>query len=177
MLIYEIIPEIKTAYDFAELAHVGATRDNGDPYFKHPEAVTELVYQYKRHSKHLIELLQAALLHDTIEDTPTTYYQLFSEFGPLTASLVLELTSNPEMKKALNKSNYLSYKLKHMTHYALTIKLCDRLHNVSDFDACNPKWIERYCAETQFILDYLQDNRELTRTHYKIMEAIATKIS
>jgi (p)ppGpp synthase/HD superfamily hydrolase len=159
--------------EFAKEAHEGQFRRDGKtPYFCHPSHVADLVRKYKK-SSHIEELVSAAYLHDTLEDTKITYYDLVGSFGYCVASLVLEVTSNPDMKSAVgNKDHYLSYKLQHMTNWALVIKLCDRLDNVSDMKDCNLKWCKKYIKETIFILDYLFSHRELTETHKAIIKDI-----
>lgn len=60
-----------------------------DPYIVHPQAVMELV----RSVPHTEEMLAAAWLHDTVEDTPTTLGDIDSHFGPKVAELVRMLTN------------------------------------------------------------------------------------
>lgn len=158
------------AESFAANAHMTQTRKDGSPYIVHPTRVAALVSQYKYGSHELESLLAAAFLHDTLEDTSTTYYQLVENFGHLVASIVLELTTNPEMKSGVgDKGKYLAYKCKHMTHWALVIKLCDRIDNMSDLSVCAPEWIIKYTRETETIINYLMKNRELTNTHKAIL--------
>lgn len=150
---------------YAEQAHKGQLRRDGRPYFTHPERVAALVRKYKGDSHEADQLVAAAYCHDLLEDTPVTYYDLVNAFGYCVASLVMELTTNPEMKKGVgDKGKYLAYKLKHMTHWALVIKLCDRLDNISDTNGCTQEWIDKYVAETKYIIEYIQTNRTLTRT-------------
>lgn len=159
------------AWSFGEKAHRGQKRKDGSDYFDHPCRVADLVRFYKGDSHEVEALTAAAYLHDTLEDTDINYYDLVKAFGYQIASLVMELTSSPEMKEGIgDKARYLSFKMKHMTHWALVIKLCDRLDNLSDTVGCTPKWIARYVLETAHILGYLVNNRELTPTHRLIMD-------
>jgi (p)ppGpp synthase/HD superfamily hydrolase len=156
---------------FAKEAHGSQKRNDGSDYFIHPWRVAALVEHYKGDSHEIECLKAAAFLHDVLEDTSVTYYQLVEHFGHLIASIVLELTSNPEMKRGMgDKGEYLSYKCKHMTHWALVIKLCDRLDNMSDMSGCDEKWRRRYTLESMKILKYLAENRELTSTHKHIIQ-------
>lgn len=167
----EKLTQADFAWSVAEKAHRGQMRKDGSPYFDHPCRVADLVRHYKGDSHEVEALCAAAYLHDTLEDTDLTYYDLVKSFGYQVASLVLELTTNPEMKEGIgNKASYMSYKLKHMTHWALVIKLCDRLDNLRDTKACSDKWIQKYLFETAHILGYLVHNRELTPTHRRIMD-------
>jgi guanosine-3',5'-bis(diphosphate) 3'-pyrophosphohydrolase len=116
-------------------------------------------------------------LHDTIEDTDTTHEDLERMFGGLVASLVQELTSDKEEVKKLGKAQYLSNKMAKMSSYALVIKLADRLDNVQDIKtAKSQKWRDRYRAETEQVLDYIEKNRALSRTHLKIINLIREKL-
>lgn len=164
-----------TIADFARhvavQAHSGQMRRNGTPYVEHPKRVADLVRHYKSECHDVEALCAAAYLHDTLEDTNMTYYDIVKGFGYQIASLVMEVTTNPEMKKGVgNKAEYMSYKLKHMTSWALDIKLCDRLDNMRDMEACTDKWRLKYLFETVHILGYLKANRELSASNTLIME-------
>ncbi len=168
----KISENLKKAIDYAATMHGGQTRLNGEPYIMHPLHVVQNVLKYKK-SKHLEELLIAACLHDTIEDTPATYYDIIENFGPQIASLVLELTTNEDMKNALGKQQYLSIKMKNMSSWALVIKLCDRLDNVNDLLNCRDETFKnKYINETVEIIDYLLKNAKLSDTHLTIIEQI-----
>lgn len=117
---YLIINEsMATITDFAErfgsIKHKGQRRKFSDePYFEHPRRVANIVQQFKK-SHRLDDLISAAYLHDTIEDTNTTSQDLVKLFGGLVASLVKELTSDKEEIERVGKSNYLTDKMINMT--------------------------------------------------------------
>jgi (p)ppGpp synthase/HD superfamily hydrolase len=159
------------AKKYATEKHKGQPRKNGDEYISHPIGVAELVIKYKK-SHNIDVLTAAAYLHDVLEQTDATYYELVDLFGYDVASIVMELTTNEEMKDAIGKERYLAYKLKHMTSWALVIKLCDRLHNISDLDLQDESFRNRYIGETLYILNYIIDNRELSDTHKAIIRDI-----
>ena len=157
---------ILKALKFAEDKHEGQYRKgSGKPYVTHPIMVSYLLAKYKQ-SKHLEELIVAAILHDTLEDTDTDFIELASEFTPLVASLVLELTSDDEMIKKIGKNNYLCIKTVGMSSYGLVLKLVDRLNNISD----NPK--ESYIKDTIKMMAYLKMKRKLSKTHKRIVDDI-----
>lgn len=131
-------------------------KGSGDPYITHPIAVSYLVAAYKR-SKVLMYLLCAAILHDVLEDTDTTYEELEREFGTLVASLVQELTNDKAEVARLGKVEYQKRKLLMLTSYALLLKLCDFLHNMSD------RPTQKRVREVLEILDHLEANRKLTK--------------
>lgn len=159
------------AKNFATQKHNGQTRKNGDPYIVHPISVASLLEKYKK-SHNINRLIAAAYLHDTLEDTNTSYYELVDVFGYDIASLVMELTTDEKMNKEIGKNKYLAYKLNSMTKWALAIKLCDRLDNISDLQIMNEDFKKRYLEETIFIIDYICENRYLTNTHRKIIKDI-----
>ena len=121
----DISENLKKAIEYATKMHKGQTRLTGEPYINHPLHVLQNVLKYKE-SKNIETLLISACLHDTIEDTSATYYDIVERFGPQVASLVLELTTDEDMENALGKCQYLSIKMKNMSSWALVIKLCDR---------------------------------------------------
>ncbi len=159
------------ALSFATLKHLGQKRKTGEDYINHPIKVSQLVRKFKA-SKSIDSLDAASCLHDTLEQTNTTYYELVKYFGSEVAGLVLELTTNEDMKNEMGKKKYLAYKLNSMTSWALVIKLCDRLDNVSDLDNMEEEFKRRYTEETLYIIDYISSNRKLTNTHLNIIKEI-----
>ena len=166
------------ALEFATKKHKGQMRKSAEKkeYITHPINVANIVKKYKT-SHHIDSLVAAAYLHDTLEDTDTTYYELVENFGVEVASLVNELTTNRDMKKEIGKGKYLAYKLKEMTNWALVIKLCDRLDNVMDLHSVDPEFRTRYINETTFILNYVINNRDLTKTHLHIIQDINSVVN
>ena len=165
--------DLKQVLAFAYKKHNGQVRDDGAPYITHPIRVARLVSKYKK-SKNYKLLMSASLLHDTLEDTYTSIKELYDFFGEdsQVPSLVVELTTAKYVPKLIGKAEYLAYKMEHMTSYALVIKLCDRLDNLSDMAGCTPEKQKRTLSDTRFIIDYLKAHRELTKTHQKIIEEI-----
>ena len=136
-----------------------------------------LVKKFKK-SHNIDALIKAAYLHDTIEDTDTTHKDLEMMFGGLVASLVKQLTSDKDEIEKIGKKEYLSKKMETMTSWALVVKLADRLDNVQDIaTAKTPEWRRKYKKETLGILDRLEKNRKLTRSHKKIIGAIKSKLN
>jgi HD domain/Cytidylyltransferase-like len=165
------------ALQYATKAHAGQTRSGGDPYITHPMRVADHIRKYKQ-SHNLDALISAAYLHDTIEDTDTTQEVLHDLFGGLVASLVQELTSDPEQIKKMGKAQYLSHKMAAMSSYGLVIKLADRLDNVKDITtARTPQWRAKYAKETNQILDYIEKTRALSGTHNKLISLIRAKLA
>lgn len=165
------------ALKFATRMHEGQTRKDGTPYVEHPKRVAKYVKYFKKNSNHLDILVSAAILHDTLEDTNLTFYDIVEFFGAEVAEVVLELTTDEDLKKEIGKSRYLELKMKNMSSWALTIKLCDRLDNVSDLINANSEFRNRYVKETITIINFLLENRNLSKTQYRIVLAIVKRIN
>jgi (p)ppGpp synthase/HD superfamily hydrolase len=165
------------ALEYATDKHKSQKRKDGSQYIEHPKRVAEIVKKYKSSSK-IDELVKAAFLHDTIEDTDTTEEDLEKLFGGLVASLVRELTSDKEKAKEVGKTSYLSDKMKNMSSWGLVIKLSDRLDNVSGLKTVkSKKFVEKYKKETSDILNNLEKERKiLSRTHKKLIKEIRNKL-
>jgi len=172
---------IERARKFAERKHFGQWRaDNKTPYITHPIRVAEIVKKFKK-SHRIEELLAAAYLHDTLEDTKTGINELRNNFGETIALLVVELTSNPLEIQNIGKAKYLSEKLgseDNMSNWALTIKLADRLDNVSDLENSvkGDGWAQKYKKETIKILDFLEKHRYLSNTHKSLIKEVRKSI-
>lgn len=166
----KVIESIK----YADKKHKGIKRDDGTPYILHPLRVAGLVEKYKV-SKNASMLFMASVLHDTIEDTYTSYRELCDKFGEETASIVMELSTAkfaPLWIGKGGKAEYLSKKMENMTNYALLIKLCDRLDNVSTLEGCTEKKRAKTINDTYIILDYIKKVRELTGSQERVIKEI-----
>jgi (p)ppGpp synthase/HD superfamily hydrolase len=113
-----------------------------------------------------------------LEDTSGTYKQILKKFGKTVADTVDELTNDGDaMKLAGGKRIYLASKMIAMSSYALVVKLCDRLDNVSDLDPMGEDFKKRYIKETKYILDNIDKNRDtITITHHRLIQAIREKL-
>lgn len=158
--------------EFAKKKHEGQFRADGvTPYINHPILVAEIVRKYKP-SKNIDAILAAALLHDTLEDTYTSYRELVDNFGEMVASMVMEVTSASYMPHQVGKAEYLAKKMYAMSEYALVIKLADRLANIIDSKSLPSERREKINKDTIIILDYLEQNRRLTIPEQNIISEI-----
>lgn len=163
---------------FAKKKHKGQVRKDGKtPYIQHPIAVAEFVRKYKNYSKNLDVLVAGALLHDTLEDTFTSYKELEKKFGIVVASLVMELTSASYVGILEGKPNYLKHKMQWMTKYALVIKLADRLSNLKDMKYLAQETQERLCADTIEIVEHLEEHVKLTGAQQELINEIKKEIN
>lgn len=123
--------ECRAAYAFAKYKHnqTGAVRKgSGLPYFVHPKGVAMIVLE----NGGTVEQINSALLHDTIEDTETSSFELKTLFGQKVASIVWELTNSRIEIEELGKEEYMSKKLINLSEDALTVKLADFIYNMND---------------------------------------------
>ncbi len=157
---------------FAATKHASQTRRDGTPYVDHPSRVVRHVRRVKGTSTNIEDIEAAAWLHDTLEDTETSYEEIRGEYGTMVADMVRELTSDKAEIEKVGKTRYLQQKLGTMSNYALIVKLADRLDNVSDLATADPAWAEKYAQQTQDILEYLVDHRELTPTQLRLVAEI-----
>ncbi|MBQ2872843.1 MAG: bifunctional (p)ppGpp synthetase/guanosine-3',5'-bis(diphosphate) 3'-pyrophosphohydrolase [Bacilli bacterium] len=164
------------AISYATKMHQFQYRHDGSNYINHPLRVANLVKKFKI-SSNIEDLYIAAILHDIIEDTEGTYYDIIKKYGPQVASIVLELTNNDDLKKEVGKTKYLELKMKNMSSWALVIKLCDRLDNITDVISSTETFRNKYVRETIEIINYILENRNLTQTHLNIIEAILERIN
>lgn len=164
--------------EFAKQKHAGQMRDDGRPYITHPVRVAKIVDEYKgKYSKNRDAIVAAALLHDTLEDTYTSYRELKEKFGELVASMVMEVSTASCVPKLIGKGQYLAEKMQMMTSYALVIKLADRLDNLRDLDGTSQDKKQRTIDDTIFILQYLEKRRNFTKAQQALVDLIKLQIN
>ena len=127
---------LSKAYNFAIEAHKNQKRISGLPYIVHPVEVANILAELKLDSATII----TGLLHDTIEDTKTTYNVVLKEFGKEVADLVHGVTKISALEeKAVGNSQAENFrKLILATSKdirVLLVKLADRLHNMRTINA------------------------------------------
>jgi guanosine-3',5'-bis(diphosphate) 3'-pyrophosphohydrolase len=99
------------------------------PYINHPIALANVLVKEGGVSD--IDVLCAALLHDTVEDTATTRKELKRVFGPAIARIVAEVTDNKKLPKATRKSLQVKHAAS-ISREAKLVKLADKICNVRD---------------------------------------------
>ena len=144
------------ATSFAAVKHSKQVRKNTmkSPYIEHPIRVAELVATLGN-SAARIDMLQAALLHDTVEDTDTTFSELESIFGPRVKNLVHELTDDKSLPKEVRKKMQIDNASK-KSREAKIISLCDKIANLEDLllrpngqgipEGWSVERVQNYCA-------------------------------
>lgn len=147
----------RKALDLALTAHDGQTRKSGEPYIVHPILVAAITAKISNDET----MVQAALLHDVVEDTSFTIDELEVAFGDDVSHLVEGLTKIVEIRdeelapshsnerlinSALTFRKMLIASIKDVR--VLVIKLCDRLHNMLTLDALRVEKQKRIAEET-----------------------------
>jgi guanosine-3',5'-bis(diphosphate) 3'-pyrophosphohydrolase len=120
---------IERAYETAARLHAGQSRRSGDPYITHPLAVATILAELGMPH----DTICAALLHDTVEDTPYTIAQLREDFGEDIAALVDGVTKLDKVKYGdAAQAETVRKMVVAMSRdiRVLVIKLADRLHNM-----------------------------------------------
>lgn len=143
---------IAKAKQFAREAHNGQVRKyTGLPYTTHTEEVAQIVDNYNG-SK---EMIAAALLHDTVEDTSVTIQDIEKEFGSGTAILVKWLTdtSRPEDGNRAVRKGIDRERLSQAPAAAQLIKAADMISNGKDIKVNDPSFAKVYIEEMKLLLD------------------------
>ena len=143
----DVVDRLGEVYAFAAERHAGQTRPAGQPYVEHLLQVVDVLVNGPRETE--LDLLSAALLHDVVEDTPTTADEVEQRFGPDVRELVDWVTQPPVGEdRATARQAYLNH-LADAPPRVLTLKLSDRLSNVQKLDTHpRPEKQASYYAET-----------------------------
>ncbi|TMQ10632.1 MAG: bifunctional (p)ppGpp synthetase/guanosine-3',5'-bis(diphosphate) 3'-pyrophosphohydrolase [Deltaproteobacteria bacterium] len=140
---------LNRAYVYAMKAHGSQTRASGDPYFSHPLEVAAILTDLKLDDS----TIAAALLHDTIEDTPATRAEIDQLFGRDIGVLVEGLTKLKKLDLVTREAKQAENLRKLLLAIAddvrvLLVKLADRLHNMRTLDYVPPEARRRIAEET-----------------------------
>lgn len=145
--------QIRAAFEFAAKAHGPQMRKDGSPFISHPLAVAQIVAE----ELHLdSESIEAALLHDTIEDTAATHEDISRLFSPTVADLVegvSKLTRVHYTSKEEEQMENLRKMLMAMSKdiRVILIKISDRLHNMRTMEYQTPEKQKQKSFETMEI--------------------------
>ncbi|XP_029431002.1 guanosine-3',5'-bis(diphosphate) 3'-pyrophosphohydrolase MESH1 isoform X1 [Rhinatrema bivittatum] len=125
------------AADFAAKKHRSQRRKDpeGTPYINHPIGVARIL----SHEAGVTDtaVLQAALLHDTVEDTDTTFLEIEEKFGKEIRQMVEEVTDDKTLPKRERKRLQIEH-ARHCSQGARLVKLADKLYNLRDLNRCTP---------------------------------------
>ncbi|MFT7616018.1 MAG: guanosine-3',5'-bis(diphosphate) 3'-pyrophosphohydrolase [Candidatus Woesearchaeota archaeon] len=143
---------IKKAYSMAKKAHSGLTRRSGEAYILHPLSVARILAENDFVDSHII---CAAILHDSIEDTPITQKDIADKLNEDVATMVVALTKI--RNKHLSKQEQVVENLRKLIlacakdSRVLLIKLADRIHNMQSLEVFRPEKQERIAKNTMAV--------------------------
>ncbi len=175
---------IKEAYDYAYKSHEGQLRKSGDPYIVHPLDVALILSELHTDPVTLV----AALLHDVIEDTDTTYEDIKKIFGEEIALLTEGVTKLGQYKfsRTEKEADKIAAQAKNYQKMLLAmakdirviiVKLADRLNNMRTLNHLSPVKQQRISKETMEIYAPLAHRlgmnlikAELEDTSFKYLE-------
>ena len=141
--------QLRRAWAVGAAAHAGQTRKSGEPYITHPVAVAQVLAEQGLD----VETLVAAILHDTIEDTPLSRQDLAAQFGETVAELVDGVTKLDKLRFADRQEAAAESFRKMLLAMSrdlrvILIKLADRLHNMRTLGAQSAEARRRIAGET-----------------------------
>ena len=162
------IENVAAAYAMARHAHEGQTRISGEAYITHPLAVATILAKWHLDPQALI----AALLHDVVEDTPTTKTDIAKKFGKAVAELVDGVSKLDKLQFATLEEAQAENFRKMLLAMArdvrvILIKLADRLHNMRTLDAVPQAKQERVAKETLEIYSPIANRLGLNAVYYE----------
>jgi guanosine-3',5'-bis(diphosphate) 3'-pyrophosphohydrolase len=152
------IPIVAKARVFAAHRHDSISQKrkySGLPYWHHTEAVANIVASITDD----VSMVVAALLHDTVEDTPTSIEEIREIFGERVSSLVSDLTDvsrpsdgNRATRRAIDREHTAK-----ASNDAKTIKLADLIHNTDDICKADANFAKVYMNEKRQLLEVLKE--------------------
>ena len=171
------IQKVKEAFRFSDAAHLGQFRKSGDPYITHPVAVAEILAHWRLDAV----ALQAALLHDVMEDSGVSRQDLAEKFGPVVAELVDGVSKLDRLNFATNAQAQAESFRKMLLAMArdvrvILIKLADRLHNVRTLDAVDREKQKRVSRESLEIYAPIAHRLGLNEIYRELQEACFARL-
>ena len=134
------VSRLLQAISFAAQKHRNQRRKDKDasPYINHPIALAALLNTVGGVDD--VDVLQAAILHDTVEDTDTRYEELVAHFGRKVADIVMEVTDDRQLEKPQRKALQIAH-APHASREAALVKLADKICNLRDVASSPPdRW-------------------------------------
>lgn len=161
-----VATRLMTIAEFAATKHASQRRSDGMdiPYINHPLGVARIVAIHATKAKQMSaeNVIAAALLHDTLEDTKTTYAELVALAGDEVAGFVQEVTDDKTLPKSERKRQQIVH-ASTMTDGAKLVKLADKLYNLRDLLTSQP---------THWSVEYIQGYFLWSKTVVEAMRGI-----
>ena len=165
------IDQVRSAYRFADSAHLGQMRKDGEPYITHPISVCAQCAEWKLD----VQALMAALLHDVMEDCGVAKHELIERFGAPVAELVDGLTKLDKLQFNTREENQSESFRKMLLAMArdvrvILIKLADRTHNMRTMAEMSRDRQLRISAETLEIYAPIAHRLGLNQTYRELQD-------
>ncbi len=170
------LEQLTDAAEYAAQMHEGQLRKSGEPYITHPIRVAEFLIDWGMD----IDTVVAGLLHDTIEDTPTTLEQIEKLFGHDVAFLVDGVTKVSQARAGMRDlESYLPQTKDNLTKLLIAvgqdirviiIKLADRLHNMQTLQYKSKEKQKKIARETIEVFAPLADRLNMGRVRVQLEE-------
>jgi guanosine-3',5'-bis(diphosphate) 3'-pyrophosphohydrolase len=160
----EEISRICDAISFSAQKHASQTRKDPEhtPYIIHPIGVADSILTIGK--VYDPDIIIAALLHDTVEDTDTSFEEIRDAFGPVVEGYVREVTDDKALPKEVRKQLQID-DASHKSDGAAIVKLADKLYNVEGLHEEPPAdWpkerVDEYFAWAKRVVDNLPPANE-----------------
>lgn len=143
----EALPMVIDALQFAAVKHQHQRRKDAarTPYINHPITLLHVLQHTGQISDPVV--LISALLHDTVEDTETTFDEITARFGEAVAAVVAQVTDDKSLPKAARKQHQVDHAA-HLCDRAKLVKLADKIANLRDLVASPPAdWPPQRCHD------------------------------
>lgn len=131
------------------------------PYINHPIKVTNVLIACGVTD---VDLLTAAILHDTLEDTDTSFDEIKVKFGGNVAQIVLEVTDDMSLPEKVRKELQVT-KAPSLSNHAQLIKIADKICNMNDLIDYPINWSNsrklRYVVWSKRVFDGCKGGNEL----------------
>ena len=144
--------QIRSAFEYAREHHGTQMRRDGTPFITHPLQVAQIVAEMRLDSESII----AALLHDCIEDTDSSYEEIARQFSPTIADIVDGVTKLTRVKYSSMEEEQMENLRKMLFAMSkdirvILIKIADRLHNMRTMEYQTPAKQKKKSFETMEI--------------------------
>ena len=144
--------QVRSAYEYAREHHGAQMRRDGTPFITHPIQVAQIVAEMRLDSESIV----AALLHDCIEDTDSTYEDIARLFSPTVADIVDGVTKLTRVKYTTMEEEQMENLRKMLFAMSrdirvILIKIADRLHNMRTMEYQTPEKQRKKAFETMEI--------------------------
>ncbi|MEX0733691.1 MAG: bifunctional (p)ppGpp synthetase/guanosine-3',5'-bis(diphosphate) 3'-pyrophosphohydrolase [Steroidobacteraceae bacterium] len=143
------VERVREAFDYAETAHKGQKRHSGEAYITHPIAVADILADLHLDGA----TLTAAILHDVVEDTPSSMAEVEQKFGKEVAEIVDGVTKLDQVQfKSRKEAQAESFRKMILAMVrdirVIMVKLADRTHNMRTLSAMPPEKRRSVARET-----------------------------